>query len=263
MMLTASMVRMIKGAAASIILLLMAEPRGGNQEWLERYTGYTDKPVSAALSFLFENGMIVKTGDRGEYSYRLAGETRQLPLSPDQLGDGSQGDSIPDHNSPVNVLEITPIPEIKEIESEKYSDSPSLASGFNQNLESGIKPPPPGINAESENFRLNLAAIDQIGIREPARTRLARLKNITPRLVQYHCGTAGHLGRAIYRIEHGWKVPADWHAMDFTSGDSELPQSEPTAESQLEVIPEQIRAEWGAALADAAGRLNRAEFSTW
>ena len=57
MMLTASTVRAVKGAAASIILLLMVDPRGGNQEWLERYTGYTDKPVSAALSFLFENGM--------------------------------------------------------------------------------------------------------------------------------------------------------------------------------------------------------------
>ena len=262
MMLTASMVRMIKGAAASIILLLMTEPRGGNQEWLERYTGYTDKPVSAALSFLFENGMIVKTGDRGEYSYRLAGETMQLPLSLDQLGDGSQGDSIPDHNYPVDVLEITPIPEIKEIESEKYSDSPSLASGFNQNLESGIKPPPPGINAESENFRLNLAAIDQIGIREPARTRLARLKNITPRMIHYHCGTAGHLGRAIYRIEHGWTVPADWEPMDFAAGELQPSQPEPDP-SRLEGVPEQIRIEWDAALAEAAGRLNRAEFSTW
>lgn len=160
-MLTATTVRMVKGAAASIILLLMTEPRGGNQEWLERYTGYSDKPVSTALSFLLENGMIVKTGDRGEYSYRLAGETRQLPLSPDHLGDGSKDESIPDHNYPVDIFEISPISDAKgakEIESEKYSDSPSLASGFNQNLDSGIKPPPPGFNAESENFRLNLPA---------------------------------------------------------------------------------------------------------
>ncbi|HWR66993.1 MAG TPA: hypothetical protein VN364_12830, partial [Bellilinea sp.] len=158
MMLTASMVRGLKGAAASIILLLMTEPRGGNQEWLERYTGYTDKPISAALSFLFENGMIVKTGDRGEYSYRLAGETRQLPLSLDQLGDGSQAESIPDQSLPGDVIEIVSME--TETESEKYSDSTSLASGFNQNPDSGINPPPPGFNTESEIFRLNLAAID-------------------------------------------------------------------------------------------------------
>jgi len=260
MMLTASMVRMIKGAAASIILLLMTEPRGGNQEWLERYTGYTDKPISNALSFLLENGMIFKTGDRGEYSYRLAGGITQLPLSPDLLGDGLKDEPTPDDSNPVDVLEIAPVAAVDKIESEIFRLDP-LASRSNQNLEPGINPlaRDPG---QSEIFRLNLAAIDQFGIREPARTRLAKLKHVTPRLVQYHCAHADKLGQAIFRIEHNWKVPADWEPMDFSRGGTRPPEPKPIA-PPLDAVPEQIRAEWGAAIAGLAGELNRAEFETW
>jgi len=43
-------------------------------------------------------------------------------------------------------------------------------------------------------------------IREPARSRLARLAHVTPELIEYHCATAPNSGMAIYRIEHGWPV---------------------------------------------------------
>jgi hypothetical protein len=50
-----------------------------------------------------------------------------------------------------------------------------------------------------------LAALDAGGIREPARSRLARCEHVTVELIEYHTQTAS-AGQAIYRIEHNWPV---------------------------------------------------------
>lgn len=241
-MLTASAVRMVKGAAASIILLLMTEPRGGNQAWLERYTGYTDKPVNQALAFLLENGMIIRTGDRGEYAYRLAGNAMQLPLPVDQLVEPSGTE-----------------PTTNEIESEIFRLDP-LASRFNQNqeLEESIKPLARA-ETEPEIFRLNMQALDKAGIREPARSRLARLDHVTPQLIRYHCGAAPNPGLAIYRIEHRWRVPEGW--IDPTP-DGEYRDAVPQP-SDLEPIPGELTIAFEDARNSLAGELSRADYETW
>ncbi len=54
-------VRELKGAALACLNLLMLCRTPVLQEWLERYSGYTDKPVSQAMAYLSEEGWAVKT----------------------------------------------------------------------------------------------------------------------------------------------------------------------------------------------------------
>jgi len=53
-------VRECKGAPLAILVLLSLSAVPQRQEWLERNSGYTDKPVSQALKYLAETGRIVK-----------------------------------------------------------------------------------------------------------------------------------------------------------------------------------------------------------
>ncbi len=60
-----ALVKECKGAALSILVLLQTNRQLGGgavtQEWLERHSGYSDKPVSQALNYLSETGRIVST----------------------------------------------------------------------------------------------------------------------------------------------------------------------------------------------------------
>lgn len=58
---TAQTVRELKGASLSVLVLLLVSPLPVSQEWLERNSGYTDKPVSQALAYLKETGRVCKT----------------------------------------------------------------------------------------------------------------------------------------------------------------------------------------------------------
>jgi hypothetical protein len=71
------MVRELKGAPLSIIFALHLVTQRVTQEWLERTTGYTDKPVSQALQYLAEVGLVDQNGS----GWQLVKENaRQLPL---------------------------------------------------------------------------------------------------------------------------------------------------------------------------------------
>jgi hypothetical protein len=59
-------------------------------------------------------------------------------------------------------------------------------------------------------MRANLQELDNFGIREPARSRLANKTHVTQELIRYHCETCKSIGQAIYRIEHNWVVPDGW-----------------------------------------------------
>lgn len=60
---TIQTVRELKGAALSIVALLSLTTLPVTQEWLERNSGYTDKPVSQALAYLRETGRVCKTSE--------------------------------------------------------------------------------------------------------------------------------------------------------------------------------------------------------
>jgi len=59
----------------------------------------------------------------------------------------------------------------------------------------------------SQKMRANLEELDNFGIREPARSRVAKQTHVTPELIRYHCGSSKSTGQAIYRIEHNWAIP--------------------------------------------------------
>ena len=56
-------IRELKGAPLAVfnLLLLCAEPV--SQAWLERWSGYSDKPIQQAVNFLKEKGLIQSTPD--------------------------------------------------------------------------------------------------------------------------------------------------------------------------------------------------------
>jgi hypothetical protein len=70
------MVRELKGAPLSILFALSIMHQRVSQAWLEGVTGYTDKPISSALSYLEEIGL----ADHTTSGWKLTGKAKQLPL---------------------------------------------------------------------------------------------------------------------------------------------------------------------------------------
>ncbi len=56
-----SHVRECKGAALSILVLLSMSKIPVTNEWLSRFSGYTDKPIHQALKYLEETGRVTKS----------------------------------------------------------------------------------------------------------------------------------------------------------------------------------------------------------
>jgi hypothetical protein len=94
------MVRELKGAPLSILFALSVMHQRVSQAWLEGVTGYTDKPISSALSYLEEIGL----ADHTTSGWKLTGKAKQLPLpmeitageeeiSPQSRGEEERGES--------------------------------------------------------------------------------------------------------------------------------------------------------------------------
>lgn len=75
------MVRELKGAPLSILFALSIVHVRVSQAWLEGVTGYTDKPISSALSYLEEVGL----ADHTSSGWKLTGKAKQLPLPLEEL----------------------------------------------------------------------------------------------------------------------------------------------------------------------------------
>lgn len=70
------LVKELKGAPLAILVLLSLSPVAVSREWLEVYSGYSDKPVSKALYYLEENGFILRSAG----GWRLSDGSVQLVL---------------------------------------------------------------------------------------------------------------------------------------------------------------------------------------
>ncbi len=70
--------RALKGAPLSCLFALMFANQPVGKAWLSRMTGYSDKPVAAALDYLFEMGYVTSNG-RYE-SWQINSQAIQLPL---------------------------------------------------------------------------------------------------------------------------------------------------------------------------------------
>ena len=74
------LVKLLKGGAKLAVFLIMAyEKKPVNQEYLSRWSGFTDKSVQDALEFMSDPtiGLVTKIS---RYSWQLTKNARQLPL---------------------------------------------------------------------------------------------------------------------------------------------------------------------------------------
>lgn len=258
MQLTTAMLRALKGSPISVLMALALAGQPVTVSWLEAITGYTDKSVSRALQALQEFGLITRNG---RYAWQLAGGVVQLPLMVPELDEPEEPQEPPSGEPPTETIDG----EARDPEKFRLGKIPSPAllasSGFNQNLDSSINQPLARQPADPVNFRVNSRELEQGGIREPARSRLAALAHVTPRLVRYHCATAPNSGLSVYRIEHGWPVPEDW--VDPAEID---PPDDPPAARQggdLRPAPAEMVERFDAAISALGGELSRADWATW
>lgn len=84
----ARFVRDIKGAAASILWILLLSGNSLTKEQLENATGYSDKPIAKGLQRLTEYGLVQ---DNGRYHGWSITSTKQLPLPLQALWQGHDG----------------------------------------------------------------------------------------------------------------------------------------------------------------------------
>src|SRR4030042_2669794 len=93
------MVRELKGAPLSILMVLSLVHQRVTQEYLERATGYTDKPVSQALAYMQEIGL----ADHNNTGWQLIQQNvMQLPL-PLKLEEESKSEDIVDEISETEI----------------------------------------------------------------------------------------------------------------------------------------------------------------
>jgi len=211
---TALQVRALKGCPISIIMLFLIERRQLSQEYLRRYTGYSDEAVHDAVDVLAEFGILQAAG---RYEWALVDGIKQLPLPVALEAEGDPeieriaiqaDDVIPeepeqedlepelDNTCPVSSVIIGPNP--------LASSSRSLINNPRENLLLA-RAASSGKSGANSRMADNLAELARHHIREPAKSRLARLEHVTPELIRAHC-EGKPPGQAIYRIEHNWPV---------------------------------------------------------
>jgi hypothetical protein len=102
------LVRELKGAPLSIVMVLMMVKQRVTQEFLQAATGYTDKPVAAALKYLQETGVVDHTSSGW---LLLKGDHEQLPLPVTSIPNNVGADGHPpqgrNNSDPVVVVNLT------------------------------------------------------------------------------------------------------------------------------------------------------------
>lgn len=176
------LVRECKGAALSILIILSLVHQTVSQEFLERWSGYTDKPISQALKFLEECQRVIRC--RG--GWRLSEGAEQLPLVSCLDESRKNSDSTTSTTTIVGTSKIEGKAAVEKDKSRKNSDSC--------------------------NFKLNIEAMHQVGIYDnPTTQALANLEHVTPEYIIAHVtqslGEGQSLGLAIYRMRAGDPIP--------------------------------------------------------
>jgi hypothetical protein len=245
-------VRMLKGAPISIFVLMKLIQQPVNAEFLQRTTGYSDKPVQEALLLLEDYGMISRNG---RYGWQIAEGAKLIPLSV-MLDDPEEQPVLEDDQM---MLDGIIDGSRNNSESEKFR-VPSSRS-INLDIETLEIKDPPLEDPEKLRVQENLAECARAGIAEPKRSELARLPHVDARMIRYHAATAGNIRLAIYRISKGWRVPADW----------EDPVSQPVNDVRAQTIdfepepnlPAEVLEAWQQVLEAVKSGMRQADFETW
>jgi hypothetical protein len=124
-------VRELRGAPLSIVVLLMMTPIPVTKEWLARSSGYTDKPVAKACSYLKEHGWI----DRSSAGWFLS--TGYPQSYPQPLPGRNNSDSGDGEEQIIDDEEIhQPLPGRNNSESENVEEQNLVADEVEQPLPS-------------------------------------------------------------------------------------------------------------------------------
>lgn len=230
-------VRELSGVPISILFALAAARQPVEVAWLEAATDFSYNTLAKNLRYLQENGYVTRNG---RYAWQLAEGAKQLPLISNLLEDPEDA-GLSKFESPhddVNIIDL------------KESTTTD-------------------INGDSQKLKVaeNQAALEEIGVTEPKRSRLAKMPAVNPRMIRYHahCAAAARSARnptglAISLIERGSPAPEDW----IDPADA---PPEPTQESEpepLEVLTPLSVAQAQAWTAAVAGLpVSRAERETW
>lgn len=254
-----TMIRGLKGAPISCLILLSMARQPVTAQYLERMSGYSDKSVLSALLLLRDYGLVTRNE---RYAWQIARGVMQLPLM-DALPAG-EGDEEQGENIAAGVEDEPVVPSSEEMDNAGGKRGNPETEKFRVVSSSGLihqdtskKSLPPLERAEAEKIRVReaLAECTRRGIREPKRGALCRLAHVTARLVGYHCQTAPNTGLAIYRIEHDWRVPDDWGAEVESLASVPVVEAEPVVDGLLVEKYEQAVALARAGLHDPGGWL--------
>jgi len=188
-------VRSMKGAAISILVACMFARKALTNLELQMWTGYKDEAITEASKLLCMLGWLVAHSRVGPWS--LA-DGRQLPL----MAIADELDAIAGVENDDLAMRVPVFPDVSASSSSSSNidlNVPSYLEEQEEEESSGFSGTLPGV----------LAALDAAGIREPKRSQLAKLKHVTPELINAHvrqCKAEGlNIGTAIHRIEHNWE----------------------------------------------------------
>lgn len=181
------LVQSLKGSQAQVLIAFLFASAAMDVRELQGWTGLKKETIRQALGALRDKGLV----DRQVLAH---GRRVWLPA----------GDLLMVQNTEKRT------PALQNTE-KRTSD---LASSSGTNVPLLLEEEQEEESQESTKRTSVLVACDQVGIREPARSRLAELEHVTPRLVKAHSDYAKaqdkSLGTAIYRIEHDWPISSDW-----------------------------------------------------
>jgi len=255
------LVRTLKGAPLSILMILRLIGQPATAEYLERTSGYTDKPVNAALLLLEEYGLISRNG---RYAWQICAGVQQLPLM--NMLDNPSSNENPDSQGEENLSSdednSDSIGGTRNLSESELFRLPSSSRSLNLDFKDLEVKELPLLEHDPELFRVteNLAACEAADIREPKRSRLSKLPHVTAALIRYHVQTAPNIPLAIYRIEKNWRVKPEWQ--DPAESQNVCAQTF-IPEVEKPVISDEYLLLWNSALETARVKLSRTEFETW
>lgn len=178
---TPRMVRELKGAPLSCLILLLLAGQPVSNEWLSMMSGYTDKPVSQALKMLAgpEYQLITRTLK----GWRIASTFQEILMS--------RNNSVPTTTDSLN----------------ESLNNDSLVVVASRNFSDSLNP----------NFAANLETCKRLGIGEPSASAIsdafqADAQPITPDYIQAHIDSlepGETRGLAIVRMKNG-ETPRTW-----------------------------------------------------
>lgn len=219
--LIASKIRELKGAPLACLILMSLAKKPIGAEYLERYSGYSRKPVYSALIYLEENGYVTRNS---RYAWQVSLSSRQLPFIEsihDLFAPADQYRILPERNIDPENIHLPAIDSTSKSIDPEFSllrdgiIPPQLPSSSSSRLINtrdkknlGREPLPQLEQNTDEKARIkaSMEACKEAGIGEPKRSILCKETHVTPDLIRYHVQTAPNIRMAIYRIEHGWRI---------------------------------------------------------